>query len=522
MRPGKGRETNLRERRNIVFITLDAWRYDALGLAPDRHWLQRYDLEGRLHTPNLDRFASQGVYFPQALATAPHTTVSHASLMTGLFPPQHGVRSFFHERLPKETKTLAEILDDHGYLTVALREGEDTSDPGILQKVDVLRGFARVVNSLEDLVLLGREAAAAERPVFAFLHLWDIHAPYTYSDWARQVGGLDRFWAKAHELADRWGVPPPRAEALCEQEAMDFQNRVADAIQDVDARIRALFEWYVEGLNWFDGLRWPAVEAALREAELWDETLIFVFGDHGEGVHPDGQGRDVFNHSQSLLDDVLRVPLVVHGLPGFSDQVVHDQLSLVDLMPTVLELLGTELPDSLASQEMRGRSLLPLLNSGSSLGQRLHFAELCRGGPDFTLAAPSPQYIYQRCARGSGYKAVCHNGPVSMNRYVGWQDQIARKMRAGLRRMGMASGHSSVIVEDGAECDRLHWVDLEEDPDEEHPRRWGKAVPQPVLDLRTALEGLYEDSIRGPAIADDECEEPALRRRLAALGYIED
>ena len=106
---------------NIVFITVDAWRFDALGIAPDERWLTHYGLDDRLATPNLDRFASQGVFFTQALSSSPHTTSSHASIMSGLFPPQHGVRSFLYERLPDDIETLAQRLSRLGYETIALR-----------------------------------------------------------------------------------------------------------------------------------------------------------------------------------------------------------------------------------------------------------------------------------------------------------------------------------------------------------------------------------------------------------------
>ena len=74
------------KRPNAVFVTLDAWRRDAPAIAPDKHRLGEYRLIDKLHTLNLDRLASEGLYFSDAFVTAPHTPPSHASIMTGLFP----------------------------------------------------------------------------------------------------------------------------------------------------------------------------------------------------------------------------------------------------------------------------------------------------------------------------------------------------------------------------------------------------------------------------------------------------
>ncbi|MEA3377269.1 MAG: sulfatase [Chloroflexota bacterium] len=510
---------------NIVFITVDTWRYDALGVAPDKHRLEEYGVVEKLQTPNLDRFAQESVYFCNAFVTAPHTPPSHASIMTGLFPPQHGVRSFCYERLPPNVRTLAEVLRDHGYATITLRESEHVSEPGILEKVDVLRGFHRVVHNLKDFSAAAQEAAEGGQSVFAFLHLWDLHAPYLYSDWAREVGVLDPLHEKAEALACKWDVQLPNAGDVCEEMWMRFQREVAGSIEDKDLRIRTLLEWYVEGVSWFDRYRWPSVESALKDAGLWDDTVIFVFADHGEAIHPDGVGFNVLGHGQSLLDDVIRVPLVVRGMPGSLSRHIDTQVSLVDLAPTVLEALALSASDLLGldpRSKACGRSLLPLLDEtgdAEAAGGHLVFAELCRAETDEISLVP--QYLYQRCARGNGYKVVCHNGPIWMERYVDWRQWIRSKWHGGLRRVGLSSDTRSVVVEDGVACDVLHWVDLEKDPLEASPRRWGGRVPQGVVDLRLALEGLYEDTIRGPAIESDHADESALRRRLAALGYID-
>jgi arylsulfatase A-like enzyme len=446
--------------------------------------------------------------------------------MTGLFPPQHGVRSFCYERLPASIKTLAEVLRKAGYATITLRESEDVNEPGILEKVDVLRGFDTVVHNLADFEACAQEASRRGQPVFAFLHLWDLHAPYLYCDWAKEKELLNQLQKKAQVLSESWGVRLPDSDEMSEKAWIEFQRRVAMGIDDKALRVRTLLEWYVEGVTWFDRYRWPTVEATLKDSGLWDDTLIFVFADHGESIHPDGKGLNVVGHGQSLLDDVLRVPLLVHGVPGVESKQIRTQVSLADLAPTVLDALELEEPDPLGLDDYEvphGRSLIPLLNSrrsGLESAPSLHFAELCRGESD--QIELSPQYLYQRCVRGKGYKVLCHNGPIWMERYLNWQDWIARKWHGGLRRLGLLPNTPSVVVDDQADCDRLYWIDLKEDPDEKNPQSWQDKVPEVVVQMRLALDKLYEEPVRGPAIEYDGADETAVRERLAALGYIEE
>jgi arylsulfatase len=524
---------------NIVLISVDSWRFDALGAAPDKHWLDRYGLSSRLHTPNLDRFVDESAYFSQAVVTAPHTTPSHASIFTGWNPPQHGVRSFLWERLPDEVETLAEMLGARGYRCIALREAEESGAPGLLQRAGLLRGFA-VVHALQEVVSAARGACARRQPVLALLHLWDIHAPYLYSDTARRQGQLQPYWARAAELSERWKVEPAAPGHPSERAAVEFQRRVAQAIPDVQQRIHTLFSWYLDGVTWFDENRWPSVEATLREAGLWDGTLLFVFGDHGEGVYPEGEGMHVFDHGRSLLDDVLRVPLLVRGLPGSAGRRIDAQVSLVDLVPTVLEAVGLpsrpELPGRSLSEAAgpAARTADPGQNAGppaESCAQAngggagegpLHYAELCRGGPGFTRAHPSPQVLYQCCVRGRGHKVLGHCPPILMRRYRRWHDRLHVLSRALSEQVGRSPTKDTPADTGGdAAFRRWYWTDLRADPDEQRPQAWGGRLPDDVLALRAACESLVRLGIRGPYIDFEALEESAMLGRLAALGYVE-
>ncbi|MBI5878486.1 MAG: sulfatase-like hydrolase/transferase [Chloroflexi bacterium] len=499
-------------RPSVCLITLDSWRFDALEGAPAHRGMDRFDVRGALRTPNLDRIARDGVFFTQALSCAPHTTVSHASLMTGLIPPHHGIRSFFYERLPDHVETLAEALRATGYATITLRESEQPEHPGILQANGVLRGFDAVANTLHDFVDLCRQAQRRAQPVFAFLHLWDLHAPYLYTPRAGSSGSLRALEAKAEALATACHIAPPAA--LTEGDLSRFRERVALAVPDVHERIRTLFEWYVEGVSWFDREQWPLIEDALRSGGLWDNAVVFLFGDHGERVHPEGTGADVFGHGWTVMDEVLRVPLLMRGAPGVAPRVVERQVSLTDVAPTVAALAGIDIDRHFPlwqTMPYAGRNLLPLAQGAAPAEPHIHIAEVWRSQEPAPAGQLSRQAPYLRCARSETRKLVRHDGQVFLPRY-----------RKELSVIELGRQRWARLTEQPSSASYLFWNDLNQDPDELRPARIGPHSPGPA-ELAAALERAYRGAIQGPAIVlERPVNEDPVVERLRALGYIDD
>jgi len=506
---------------NVLLITIDAWRFDALGAAPDHHWLRRYGLENLLSTPNLEQLANESLYFTQALSTAPHTTVSHASIMTGLFPPQHGVRSFFYESLPQEITTLAEHFKKNGYKTIALREAESLQEPGLLEKVNVLRGFDHVINNLDQLVTISK--SDGDQPIFAFLHFWDLHAPYLYSVWASQNGALELLENKTSSLAAEWGIPLQAGKQVSERSAMEFQKNLASKIRDTQLRIRTLFEWYLEGVNWFDNTRLPYLAERLKAAGLWEDTVHILFGDHGEGVHPDGVGFKAFEHSQSLLDDVLRVPLLIHGIPNQTPSRINEQVSLVDIFPTALELAGIPVTRELFGEaEFHGNSLLGSADT-SLEKERYHIAELCIGDQESAAKQSAPQRIYQRCIRTSRNKLVAHQPPFIMKRYQLTEDRIQKvinKSNQLMNRLALDGLKIEKPVNLFTGKERFYFTNLLEDPDELRPGFAGEQKSAEFSMLKQKLELAYRAQRWGSPINSEDLDHSILIERLADLGYV--
>jgi len=318
---------------NVILITLDTTRADRLSC---------YDA-ARGKTPNLDALAAEGTRFDLALSTAAVTPVAHASILTGLYNHQHGLRVLYAEggyRLPAEAETLATVLAAQGYHTMAvhsafpvsrffgLERGFETfedlqTDLAEQQgefKWDVL-SFQRRSDETTALV----EQALGPEPFFLWVHYWDPH------DLAKLPPGLTQKDARKASTAD--GVQPFYAEE----------------ITFVDEQIGRLFE-------------------ALRARGLYDDALIVVVADHGQGLMDHGWAAH-----RLLYQEDIRVPLLVRAPGVRTTAVVPELVRTVDIYPTVLDYLGLKPP-----RPVSGRSLRALME-GRPDEPRVAFADQLNG-----------------------------------------------------------------------------------------------------------------------------------------------
>ena len=303
----------------------------------------------------MDALAARGVRFTRAFATAPITLPSHASLLTGLYPPGHGSR---HNgmRMSDRPATLATVLREKGWATGAF-VGAFPLD----RRFGLDRGFDRYGDRMPrgaDGRLLnerpGREVTdealewvrgLGERPLLLWVHLFEPHAPYE-PDPARGTEGRR--------------LPAP----------VRYDDEVARADHEIGRLMAGL-------------------------AERAASALVIVAGDHGEAFGEHGE----IAHSVFLYDTTLHVPLIMAG-PGISAAPAGQGavVSLADVFPTVLEVLG------LPRQDVDGVSLLPLAAGGAMAPRDLYaetFAPLIdfgwsslrsvRSGPWKYIAAPSPE-----------------------------------------------------------------------------------------------------------------------------------
>lgn len=291
----------------MLLITLDTTRADRLGS-------YGYMLA---ETPALDLLAAQGVRYSRAYASQPMTIPSHATIMTGRLPPSHGVRDNGDTLLGPDELTLAERLRAEGYATAAFTAAFPTQarwgfgqgfdlyhDPLLrlpteLDWRDERRADEVVDDAIETLVTL-REG---DRPVFAWVHLFDAHWPYDPPEPFR-------------------GRHPGRA----------YDGELAFLDSQVG---RLLGAW----------------------DQAWPDSVVVVTADHGEGL---GDGGEL-THGFLLHDGTLRVPLLLRatGSAGVTlsgvPSVVHSPVSHADIVPTVLAMAG--LSDAAQGPPLHGRDL---------------------------------------------------------------------------------------------------------------------------------------------------------------------
>jgi arylsulfatase A-like enzyme len=308
---------------HVVIVSIDTLNRDAL----------RAFASSALPLPTLDAFAGESIRFTNAYSTASWTLPAHASLMTGLYPDRHGAHREMLA-LGTEASTVAEALRAVGYETVAfvggaflnsrygLSRGFDlyddqpgrqpdaaAADPASEEQAPLASGEDTYARAIAYLSQRPRDAG----PLFLFLHTYSVHQYYKAHEWAlARLGdeGIEndssRYIFCLHGL--------PRCSA-----------------QDWD-RMRALYRAEVEHLDVVFG----RLVAALERAQVWNRSVVFFLSDHGEGFDIE---RQRIHHGGRLHVDQLHIPLLVR-VPGGAPRDETAPVSLVDVMPTILELTG--------------------------------------------------------------------------------------------------------------------------------------------------------------------------------------
>lgn len=315
------------DRPNIVIYLVDALRRDHLGV-------YGYD---RPVSPRLDAFARSSVVFDRAVAQAPWTRPSVASLFTGLLPPQHGVETL-DDGLPPEATTLAERLEAAGYDTAAFVTNVHVSGP-----LGFDQGFGRFElfperpesagghvpsDTITRAVTGYLDGRTSERPYFAYVHASDPHAPY----------------APGPAWHERFAPTAPRRLSSVEVRRLGVPGAPAE-------RRQAAVDLYDAEVAFNDDSFGALLDDLEARGDL-DRTIVVFTADHGEALGEHGE----WEHGASLRAGQIEVPLVIRFPDGrWAGQRVGDVVGLVDVMPTLLRSLGADVPGGLA-----GRSLLDL------------------------------------------------------------------------------------------------------------------------------------------------------------------
>ncbi len=314
--------------QRILLVTFDTTRADHLGC-------YGYT-EG--DTRHLDALAEEGVVFEQAFSAVPTTLPSHATIFTGLYPHDHGVRYNIFYRLSEQAKTLAESLQAAGFATAGFPASQV-----VAERFGLRQGFDTWVDPP-----IGDPDEDGPHPISAMRTAGE--GVDLTRDWFREQQG-NRAFAWLHFYDPHWPYTPPFPQAST------FRDRPYDGeIAYADAQLGRLLD-------------------QLRQDPEWEQTLVIVAADHGEGLYEHGERY----HATLLYETTQRVPLIVRA-PGAAPGRVRAPVTLADLMPTVLDLAGLDPPG-----RMRGISLRPALQ-GKSLPDRDLYAEVLTGAINYGWA----------------------------------------------------------------------------------------------------------------------------------------
>ena len=412
-----------RARPNIVLLLVDTLRRDHVSA---------YGYE-RPTTPQIDALAAEGVRFESAFANAPWTDPSVLTVLTGVYPsdlwqPAPWAKAI-ERALPVEPATMAELLGRAGYFTIAASDHPGISAARFGRGFDVFADLyhsdgpytwrktepPKLLAQIREL-LRGRAGGG----VLAYIHLLYPHSPY---------------------------APSPDYLDLLGLLATGAQSAAAAAIDRYDAEVRLTDD--VIGV----------IRRSMVDEGMAADAILVVVSDHGEAFGEHG----LLEHGNSLYNELLRIPLILHA-PGRLPRgaVVKAAVQLVDVLPTLLDLVGRNVP-----AHMRGISLVPLIEGGSA-AERAVYSEF-----------PHSRIVEGYCIQSRSLKLVLPAG-------------------------------------DGTRAERY---DMLADPGERSPV--SKSTSEEEVLLRLAQEIRQQARGRRAALAEAGAVPPeGMLQRLRALGYL--
>ncbi len=356
------------EKPNVLLITIDTLRADHLGCYGDH----------TIHTETIDSLAAGGVRFDHATSQVPLTLPSHTSILTSTYPPIHGVRDNARYRFNGTMPTLAEILKANGYLTCAfisafvldsrfgLDRGFDHYDDNIQNQAlfyffsasppFALAGALKILGMVPPYKPERRADRTTEAAIrwlgenrqqlfFLWIHYFDPHGPLNPPapyDTLYLGADVDRkaFLEKEKDYIAVQGMSDSRG--LSREEIEGIKTLYSGEVTFTDHSIGVLMRY-------------------LRESHLSDRTLIVLMADHGQSIAE----HHYIGHSMQLYQDIMRIPLIIHYPPSIpAGAVVENNVQSVDVMPTILGILGIGIPGS-----CRGRNLMPLVRYEDDNGE---------------------------------------------------------------------------------------------------------------------------------------------------------
>jgi len=359
---------------NVILISIDTLRADHLGC---------YGYE-RDTSPHLDNLARESVLFEANFAPSPSTTPSHISMLTSLYPLTHDVLSN-RERLSysEDIIPLTQILKDNGFRTGGFVGGAGVSK---------IKGFDRGFDFWSEERYMSPHLPDVKQWVlenqdekfFLFFHFYDVHAPYVFrqnfENMYNDLSYYEELIAKIDKILDVEELSYENYQLLTNQEKFillcshliqeirkpidkdvrfaaqkDLFSHLSEWRQSPDFKkqIQLLIDSYDAGIKYTDHFIGKFF-SFLKSNNLWENTLLVVTSDHGEEF----MDHDILTHGNGLYDTLIYVPLIIKmpGLSGKHVKRISDLSELVDIMPTILDILDIPFKD-----QMQGKSLCPAI-----------------------------------------------------------------------------------------------------------------------------------------------------------------
>jgi phosphoadenosine phosphosulfate reductase len=308
----------------VLLISIDNLRYDCAGYVGEKAHLKKFHLEKLVNTPTLDEISSNAAIFTNCFSTCTYTPPAHASLFTGLYPPKHGVRPFFYKTLSPDCVTIAEIYKNNGYKTAFYSDVF-----GLFGPMGLDRGFDyKFDKNFDDFIKL--LTSFKDEKVFAFVHLFDIHEPFIFSECPPDLHYNDDYIDFIKTMSELYNIP------ITQNNPYAMWNAFAASVR-FDQSI--MLPPYIYGVNKFDEGRFKSICGPLKSLNYFDGNNIFaIFSDHGEG-RISLINKPVFGHMGELFDEVIHIPLIFHA-PGIENKVYDKLASIADIYPTLISLSG--------------------------------------------------------------------------------------------------------------------------------------------------------------------------------------
>lgn len=433
---------------NLIVISIDTLRADHLGI---------YGYE-RETSPAIDAFGQAGVVFDGAHSQSPKTASSHMTLFTGLYPSSHGVKNWTgtaDTRLSAAVPTLAQLMQRAGYRTEAYTGGGNVrAELGFEQGFEIYEdvgrlGFSHAIEALDRLASPQEDGTTS--PFFLFVHTYKVHDPYLPAPKYRKMFADPEYSGEILDTPEKLGD----ADNWDERHGLYWNSVDLEDPED----IRHLVNLYDAGIRAADDQFTDLIDA-IESLRLHRNTIVILLSDHGEEFM---EHEGVLHNT--VYQEVLHVPLILRLPEGVNDGLhgtrIEQPVRLIDVMPTLLDLVGIEKP-----AHMMGISLMPLIEEA--------YLE-----PPFVFA----EYVEVRMA-------------------------------------SFAAGDWKLVMGHGGQR-REELFDLKNDPDETEDLR-GR-YPERASYLKSHLIQLWEESRELGAVVGDGAQielDDEMRKELEALGYL--